>query len=297
MNVPVHLPRRRMTATLLTGPIKRTASLLAIAASLAVATTGTQAGNGAAGITSATAKKPAIFSAYLGGINVPPQFFSPVTGCPQWFGDDGMPLVMSVPIKASSLRPDRFRVISRAGVESTPNCATLRPADESNELHTILLAGPIADPADLPAYVVIVGPVEDVKGNVLEGEVSPPVTIGIASGPSLVHAFVLNKPDGPPGSSRRVIQMVWQGGVTGPNGVEVGSDQLNAIRIIDCNGNAHTPLAFDDLGDGDNYLELYLPAGIVAERVEVAAGYFFDPLNQPNPATAVQVKKGCRSGS
>jgi hypothetical protein len=127
-------------------------------------------------------------------------------------------------------------VISRAGVESTPNCATLRPADEANELHTILLAGPIADPADLPAYVVIVGPVEDVRGKVLEGEVSPPVTIGVASGPSLVHAFVLNKPDGPPGSSRRVIQMVWQGGVTGPNGVEVGTDQLTAIRIIDCNG-------------------------------------------------------------
>lgn len=297
MNVPLHPPRRRTTAARLSEPMKRAASLFAIAASLAAATTGTHAGNGAAGITSATARKPAIFSAYLGGINVPPQFFSPITGCPQWIGDDGMPLVMSVPIKASSLRPDRFRVISRAGVESTPNCATLRPADEANELHTILLAGPIADPADLPAYVVIVGPVEDVRGNVLEGEVSPPVTIGIRSGPSLVHAFVLNKPDGPPGSSRRVIQMVWQGGVTGPNGVEVGTDQLNAIRIIDCNGNAHTPLAFDDLGDGDNYLELHLPAGVVAERVEVAAGYFFDPLNQPNPATAVQVKKGCRSDS
>ncbi|KPF41716.1 hypothetical protein IP87_01100 [beta proteobacterium AAP121] len=297
MTVPTQPPQRPITAAPLAESMKRAASLFAIAASLAVATTGTHAGNGAAGITSATAKKPAISSAYLGGINVPPQFFSPITGCAQWIGDDGMPLVMSVPIKASSLRPDRFRVISRAGVESTPNCATLRPADETNERHTILLAGPIADPADLPAYVVIVGPVEDVRGNVLEGAVSPPVTIGIRSGPSLVHAFVLNRPDGPPGSSRRVIQMVWQGGVTGPNGVEVGTEQLNAIRIIDCNGNAHTPLAFDDLGDGDNYLELHLPAGVVAERVEVAAGYFFDPLNQPNPTTAVQVKKGCRSDS
>lgn len=40
-------------------------------------------------------------------------------------------------------------MISKNGVHSTPNCATLEPATESYELHTILLAGPIADPNDL----------------------------------------------------------------------------------------------------------------------------------------------------
>jgi len=272
-------------------PYRSVASLLAMAAAMAAAASGAQADHGMAAM-GAVAKKSAIQSAYLGAINVPPQLLANVTGCPQWAGDDGMPLVMSAPIKEASVRPEYFRVISRAGVKSTPNCATLRPATEAGELHTILLAGPIADPADLPAYVLFVGPVEDVKGEVLTGEVSPPVTIGVQSGPSLVHAFVLNRPGGPAGSSRRVIQMVWQGGVTGPNGVEVGSNQLSAIRVIDCDGNAHMPIAFDDLGDGDNYLELYVPNGIVVDRVEVAAGYFFDPMNRPNPATAAQVKRG-----
>jgi hypothetical protein len=245
-------------------------------------------------------EKPAILSAYLGGIGevLPPGALSGVTGCPQSRGDDGMPIELSVQIKASSLLPEHFRVISRAGAVSTPNCATLRPADDSNELTTILLAGPFVglvggniNPMDFPAYVLIVGPVRDINGNLLTGKISPPVTIGPQSGPSLVRASLFTKPGGPAGSSRRAIQMVWQGGVTGPFGAELGTNQLNAIRIIDRNGNAYTPLAFDDLGDGDNFFELYVPAGVVAERVEVEAGFFYDPMNFPNPATAVQVSR------
>ncbi len=248
-----------------------------------------------------TKDEAAILSAYLGGIGevLPPGALSSVTGCPQSPGDDGMPIEMSVKIWASSLLPENFRVINRAGVVSIPNCATLRPADETNELSTILLAGPffafgdggIANPMDLPAYVLIVGPVQDINGNLLTGKVSPPATIGFQSGPSLVKALLFNKPGGPAGSSRRAIQMIWQGGVTGPFGAELGADQLNAIRIIDRYGNAHTPLAFDDLGDGDNFVELYFPAGVVAERVEVDAGFFFDPMNFANPATAAQVSR------
>ncbi len=242
-----------------------------------------------AGLSAAVAGEPAIVSAYLGGVNVPPIFLSNVTGCPQNFGDDGMPLVMSVQIKASTLDPEAFRVISRAGVVSTPNCATLRPAEEANELHTILLAGPIADRNDLPDRVEIIGTVEDIDGNVLTGLVSGTVTIGDQSGPSVVYAYLFNKSGGPDGASPRAIQLVWQGGVTGPNGAVLDTDQLNALHVIDCNGIAHTPLAFDDLGDGDNYVELYIPDGVVADRIEVDAGFFFDPMNVSNPATAVQV--------
>lgn len=244
-------------------------------------------------------EKPAIESAYLGGLGevIPPGTLSNVTGCPQAPTDDGMPIDLNVQIDASSIRPEDFRVVSRAGTVSTPNCATLRPAEGANELSTILLAGPFVrftnmmpNPMDFPAYVLIVGPVKDLNGNVLTGLVSPPVTIGPQSGPSLVRASLFPKPERPAGSSLFSIQLVWAGGVTGPLGVELGTNQLNAIRIIDRNGHAYAPLAFDDLGDGDNFVELYVPAGVVPVRVEVRAGFFFDPMNFPNPATAVQVK-------
>lgn len=244
-------------------------------------------------------EKPAIESAYLGGLGeaIPPGSLARVTGCPQANTDDGMPIDLNVKIDASSIRPEYFRVVSRSGTASTPNCATLRPADEPNEVTTILLAGPFVgfvnmmpNPMDLPAYVLIVGPVKDLDGKLLTGLVSPPVTIGAQSGPSLIRANVFLKPERPAGASPISIQLVWAGGVTGPMNAELGANQLNAIRIIDRNGNAHTPVAFDDLGDGDNFVELYIPTGIVPERIEVRAGFFFDPMNFPNPTTAVQVR-------
>lgn len=243
-------------------------------------------------------EKPAIKSAYLGGLGeaIPPGSLASVTGCPQAPTDDGMPIDLNVQIDASSIRPEYFRVVSRSGTTSTPNCATLRPAEDANELSTILLAGPFVgfvnmmpNPMDFPAYVLIIGPVKDLNGNPLTGLVSPPVTIGPQSGPSLIRANVFLKPERPAGASPISIQLVWAGGVTGPFNVELGANQLNAIRIIDRNGNAHTPLAFDDLGDGDNFVELYIPTGIVPERIEVRAGFFFDPMNFPNPTTAAQV--------
>ena len=48
------------------------------------------------------------------------------------------------------------------------------------------------------------------------------------------------------------------------------------------------PLGFDDLGDGDNYVELYIPEDVV-NRIEVDANFFYDPANFPNQFTSVQV--------
>ena len=166
--------------------------------------------------------EPSIQSAYLGALDVPPFLLRIVTGCRQNFGDDGMPLVLSVQVKASSLSPEAFRVISKNGVHSTPNCATLEPATEFNELHTILLAGPIADPNDLPDRVEIIGAVEDINGNSLTGLVSPTVTVGSSTGPALINAYLFNQLGGPAGSSPRALQLVWNGGVTGPRGRDLG---------------------------------------------------------------------------
>ncbi len=250
----------------------------------------------------ASNERPAIVSAYLGGFGeaIPPGSLASVSGCPQAPTDDGMPIDLNVQIDASSLRPEHFRVVNRAGAVSTPNCATLRPANEPSELSTILLTGPfvplpvgmanpMANPLDFPSYVVIIGPVKDLNGRLLTGLVSPQVTIGALSGPSLVRAKAFLKPERPAGASPLSIQLVWNGGVTGPMNAELGANQLNAIRIIDRNGNAHTPLAFDDLGDGDNFVELFIPTGIVPERIEIRAGFFYDPMNFPNFATSIQV--------
>jgi len=233
--------------------------------------------------------EPIIQSAYLGALNVPPFLLSIVTGCPQNFGDDGMPLVLSVQVNASSLSPEAFRVISKNGVPSTPNCATLAPATESNELHTILLAGPIADSNDLPDRVEIIGAVEDINGNSLTGLISPTVTVGYSTGPALINAYLFDQVGGPAGSSPRALQLVWNGGVTGPFGGDLGEAELNAIHLIDCDGNRHAPLGFDDLGDGDNYVELYIPEDIVVNRIEVDPNFFYDPANFPNQFTSVQV--------
>ncbi|MGC6456783.1 MAG: hypothetical protein ACON4R_00285 [Akkermansiaceae bacterium] len=233
--------------------------------------------------------EPSIQSAYLGALDVPPFLLRFVTGCPQNFGDDGMPLVLSVQVKESSLSPEAFRVISKNGVHSTPNCATLELASESNELHTILLAGPIADPDDLPDRVKIIGAVEDINGNSLTGLVSPTVTVGSSAGPSLINAYLFNQVGGPAGSSPRALQLVWNGGVTGPQGGDLGEAELNAIQLLDCDGNRHAPLGFDDLGDGDNYVERYIPEDVVVNRIEVDANFFYDPANVPNQFTSVQV--------
>jgi hypothetical protein len=232
--------------------------------------------------------RPSIESAYLGLTDIPiwgVPVFSSVTGFRQNPGDDGMPIVLSVQVDGASLDATDFRVVSEAGVESVPNNATLRPALGEDELHTVLLSGPISEAGDPPARVEIVGSLLDVDGNELSGLVSQQVTIGAVAGPSLVFAYQLLNPD----ESRGNIQLAWQGGVTGPNNADVGDGERQAIRIIDADGVEHISPSLDDVGDGDNYLELELPQGVIPHRVEIPAGIFYDPLNVPNPATAVNV--------
>jgi hypothetical protein len=84
-----------------------------------------------------------ILSAYLGAVDVRfPRALENVSGSPQAVGDDGMLLVMSVQVDASTLSPEDFAITTASGAVTTPSAVTLAPADEPDELRTILLTGP-----------------------------------------------------------------------------------------------------------------------------------------------------------
>lgn len=254
------------------------------------------------------ASPPQILSAYLGALDVAnPQILAGVSGCPQQVGDEGMPVVFSLPIDVNSLDPSYFVVTTASQETFVPTCATLAPADDDDELHTVLLTGNLATADDLPVRVDVVGPLmskdnnDNTSSENLQGLFIERVTI-FTEGPGLVRAILL-----PPAESRRLgfslrhrqeqvtqqrqIQLIWQGGVTGPLGRELSPLQLRDFTIVDQDGQAYAPMAFDDLNDGDNYVNLVVPRAVKTPvSVRVAAGTVFDPTNNPNPETSAIVE-------
>jgi hypothetical protein len=77
--------------------------------------------------------------------------------------------------------------------------------------------------------------------------------------------------------------------VTGRFGTPIGPRELRCFQIIDQDGDAHLPVGFEDVTDNDNHVVLLVPDGVVPQRVEVRAGALYDPTNQPNPDTTVEV--------
>lgn len=276
-------------------------SRLMMCADLAIAPAGMNAGgdsdirmslrNGDSFIQTAPANdgSPEILSAYLGAVDVRfPQALANVSGSDQQPGDEGMPIVLSVQVDAATLAPEDFAVTTSSGAVMTPSAVTLSPADEADELRTILLTGPLGSADDLPTNVEIVGSVLSVAGEELVGLASEVTTAD--NGPSLVLALVDPgevSDDGEATPTR--IQTTWQGGVTGRFGRPIGIRQLRGIRIIDVNGDLHAPIGFEDRGDNDNHLVLIVPPGVTPAGVAVREGTLFDPTNQPNPETAVEI--------
>ncbi|MGF1580710.1 MAG: haloalkane dehalogenase [Gemmataceae bacterium] len=242
------------------------------------------------GIEPADPNEPEILSAYLGAVDVRfPRQLENVSGADQAIGDDGMPIVLSVQVDASTLDPEDFEITTEPGAKTVPSAVTLAPAEEDDELRTILLTGPLGSENDLPVSVEIVGSVLSVDGEELQGLTSEVTTN--ENGPSLVLALVdpaETDADGNETTPAR-IQMTWQGGVTGRFGTSIGLKELLKIWIIDENGDAHRPVGFEDLGDNDNHLVLLVPEGVTPVSVEVEAGTLYDPTNQPNPDTSVEV--------
>jgi len=235
--------------------------------------------------------RPEILSIYHGLDPLPPRA-TRLCGLPPAANQDGMPVIFSVQIDGTTISPEAFAVELSTGERVTPLCATLRPALEPLEQRTILLIGEFSPGDSLPAGVEIVSELNDSDDNSLLGLSSNQVT-SLESGPSLVLAELF-APDTPglagkcPEQSSQAIQLVWQGGVTGPQGADLLEPQRLAVSIELSNGiYVHPDTLVDD--DPDNHVIACISASSEPISVIVEAGFFHDPGDDANPATEIDV--------
>jgi len=202
-----------------------------------------------------------------------------------------------VQIDSTSLAPEDFAVETSTGELVTPDCATLEPASEPLERRTVLLTGNFGTDDDPFLAVEVVGDLRDVDGNVLTGLRSEDIA-PFWMGPTLVLAerYLPDNPglDGDyPAGTEQVVQLVWAGGVTAPNGAPLGEVQRLAVSVRLEDGSTVPPIELRDDNDQDNFVYACLDEASPAVEVSVAdTGFFCDPVNDPNPATSATVVDG-----
>ena len=207
-------------------------------------------------------------------------------------GQDGVPVTFSVQLDAATVAPEDFVVETARGARVTPDCATLAPATEPLELRTVLLTGTFGTAGAQLRAVEVVGVLYDLDGNGITGLRSEDVT-PLEDGPSLVLAerYLPTNPgiDGEcPTGTAQVVQLVWEGGVTGPASATLGEPQRLGVFVRLADGNTVQPIALAD-DDPDNYVYACLDAASPAIEISVAAGLFHDPGDDANPATSAPV--------
>ena len=244
----------------------------------------------------ATQPAPRILSAFYGLDKLP----LPILRlCPlkRSLGADGMPVTFSVQLDHDTVKPEAFAVTTSTGKVVKPKCATLRPADEKLENRTVLLAGTFGTIEAQPTAVEIVGDLRDAQGRSLRGLRSERIT-PLEDGPSLLLAERFS-PETPglsgecPSGTKQVVQLTWEGGVTGPKGSELKEPQRTAVEVTLRDGSKVTPTALAD-DDPDNFVHACLATPVEATSVAVKAGYFHDPRDDANPDT--KIESGLREG-
>ncbi len=210
----------------------------------------------------------AFLSAYLGVVDLP-EVLTPnleeVAGCELEAHAEGLPVVVSRQVDAESLDASDFVVTTSSGRKASPTCAPLAPADDSDELQTVLLVGELGTADDRPARISIAGELRAVDGTDLSGLETDDIDT-FEDGPEVVLAKIRPAEEKCSSlGSTDEIQTTWQGGVTGPQNSEVGADQLDGFAVVDEGGVEHGILGFDDLGDGDNYVVVCVTAGSCAD--------------------------------
>ena len=136
---------------------------------------------------------------------------------------------------------------------------------------------------------------EDINGQSLQGERFTNIT-PLEAGPSLVLAerFEVDAPGivgECPAATLQVLQITWEGGVSGPMGSRLGEPQRLGISVRLQDGQTVTPIALAD-DDPDNHVLVCLDVATAAVSVAAAPGLFHDPGDDSNPETRIDVDPG-----
>jgi hypothetical protein len=230
-------------------------------------------------------------------------------------GKDGMPVVLSHTIDPETLQPEDFQIVTRSGAKQTPDCVTLRPAQDAGELRTVLLIGEFGDANDDPPVAVhVVGDLlsDGTRSDLTRSKTGARVNfrgshtavVPLDAGPSLVLAERVpvselateTRGTACPEGAQQVVRVTWAGGVRLPNREEPGDTEreLYRVTVIRGDGTSHeiVPAALADLGDNDNNHLLCLDTADPAVSVSFPAGHLVDPNRDLNPDTHVAVNPG-----
>lgn len=255
-----------------------------------------------------TQGKPRLLSAFFGLDNSLPLGANRL--CLGASGKDGMPVVLSRTVDSDSLQPDDFSVVTHSGAQSSPLCATLRPATDAGEGRTVLLIGEFGDAAtDPPVSVSIVGDLfsEEMTGARVNFRGARVRVTPLDVGPTLVWAEIVpheiwsqhGRGSSCPADTEQVVRATWAGGVKLPNGDEPGDQERVLYRVTvtrpDGTREQITPAALADLGDNDNNHLLCLDTMSPAVEVSFPAGHLVDPNADLNADSRVPVVGIARS--
>ena len=89
----------------------------------------------------------------------------------------------------------------------------------------------------------------------------------------------------------QILQLTWEGGVSGPGGSPLGDAQRTGIEVTVEGGEVVIPTALGD-DDPDNLVVACVDDSRPASSVSVADGLFHDPGDDANPAIATEVVAG-----
>ena len=251
------------------------------------------------------AAAPKFLSAFWGLDDAMPQQI-----CPAATELDGMPVTFSWLIDPSSIQPSDFKILRSDGTETTPTCATLMPANETNETQTILLIGDVGESAAgiVPKYVRLTGKLFGQAPDATQGKsfgpLKSPRVKALSFGPYIVDAWVLTAEMVANDASKCAIgstflRVVWSGGIVDyPTANEVGDDVTAAYRVVYSVKGAKpvsiAPLALGDLNDGDNMHDLCLPElpkNAKLWSVSLPANLVQDPNGDPNRLQNFKLKR------
>jgi len=217
-------------------------------------------------------------------------------------GKDGMPVVFSHTLDPDTLQAEDFEVVTQSGGHRTPDCVTLRPAEDPGELRTVLLIGELGNsPDDPPVAVKVVGDLLSdgapaVNFNGTRTDVTP-----LAEGPSMVLAESVPESEWTrkttstscPKGTKQVIRVTWDGGIRRPDGDEPGEAERKLYRVTvkrpDGSSDEISPVALAELEDRDNNHFLCLDTADPAVVISFPAGHLVDPNKDMNPDTHIAV--------